>query len=564
MAARHPVVAYCRGVLDGSVPASRMVRLAVERHLRDLETGKARGLHFDRVAAEYAIAFFDLLKHSKGEWAGQRFALSPWQQFILWNLFGWKKADGSRRFRMAFVFVPRKNGKSVFCSGVALYLLTMDGEHGAEIYSAATKRDQAKITWDEATKMVAKSPALSAMVKHWRSSDTLSVENTESKYQPLGADADTMDGLNVHGAIIDELHAHKNSDVVDVLRSAWGSRRQPLIFEITTAGFDQNGIGYQHYEYGRKILKQVFEIDKDTDSWFVFIAEMDPEDDWRDELTWAKANPNLGVSLKIEALRQLAAEAKNRPQALNNFLTKHGNRWVQQAERWIPIERWDACEVEVEIGDLIGRSCYGGLDLSSKIDISSLALVFPGVDGEPPVLLTWHWIPEETMREREAEDKVPYSLWVEEGHVEATPGNVIDYEQIKNRIDELMRMFEIQEIGYDPWSATQIAIQLQERGLQMVEISQRYSTLSEPSKAFEMMITSKRLQQDGNRAMRWMVDCVSLTQDNADNIRPAKPDRRKSGKRIDGVAATINALFCLLRHEGQESVYESRGLVTLG
>jgi phage terminase large subunit-like protein len=291
---------------------------------------------------------------------------------------------------------------------------------------------------------------------------------------------------------------------------------------------------------------------------------MDPEDDWRDELTWAKANPNLGVSVKIEALRQLAFEAMNRPLALNNFLCKHGNRWVQQAERWIPIEKWNACEIEIEVGELIGRQCYGGLDLSSKIDISSLALLFPGINGDPPVLLTWHWIPEESMREREEQDRVPYALWVAEGYVEATPGNVIDYEHIKTRIDELARMFDFRELGYDPWSATQIAIQLRDQGLEMVEIPQRYSTLSEPSKAFEAMVTGRRLRQDGNRVMRWMVDCASVTQDNADNIRPAKPDRRKTSKRIDGVAATVNALFCWLRHDGDRSVYEERGLRTVG
>jgi phage terminase large subunit-like protein len=465
-----------------------------------------------------------------------------------------------RRFRTAFVFVPRKNGKTTLMAGLGLYLMIMDGEEGAEVYAAATKRDQAKLSWSEAVRMRNASPALKELTQHWKSSDTISMEETYSKFQPLGADADTMDGLNVHGALIDEVHAHRTSEVVDVLQTATGSRRQPVQFEITTAGFDQNGIGYQHYDYAKKILDQVFE----DDTWFVFLAEPDKDDDWRNELTWSKVNPNLGISVKLDDLQRKAIEAKNRPAALNNFLCKHLNVWVQQAERWIPIEAWDAGTVPVDLAALAGRSCYGGLDLSSKIDISSLALVFPPVGDEPALQLSWHWIPEEAMREREFHDRVPYSMWVQDGWVETTPGNVIDYEHIKTKIGELASIFQIEEMGFDPWSATQIAVQLGEQGLNMVEIAQRFSTLSEPSKGFEAMIVGKRLQHDGNKAMRWMVDCVSVVQDSADNIRPAKPDRRKSAKRIDGVAATINALFCMLRHTSGASSYEDGGLFTGG
>lgn len=555
----HPVVGYVRGVLDGSVPASRLIREAVKRYVRDLDDGAARGLHFDRSAAQFAIDFFGMLKHSKGEWAGQVFRLEPWQQFVIWNIFGWKQPDGLRRFRTAFLMVPRKNGKTTLLAGTGLLLFAMDGEPGAEVYSAATKRDQAKISWDEAVRMVNASPMLSNMIRHWRSSDTLSIEATASKYQPLGADADTMDGLNVHGALIDELHAHHTSDVVDVLRTATGSRRQPLQFEITTAGFDQNGIGHQHYEYARNILTQVF----DDDTWFAFIAELDEGDDWKDETTWAKANPNLGVSLKLSTLQANAFEAKNRPQALTNFLCKHLDVWVQQAERWIPLDAWDAGVVEVDLGSLAGRACYGGLDLSSKIDVTAFVLVFPGLDDAPPLLLSWFWIPEDSMREREEHDRVPYGVWLANEEIAATPGNVIDYEFIKARIGELATLFDIREVGFDPWSATQVAIQLRDQGLTMVEVAQRYSTLSEASKAFEAMVVGKRLTHDDNRVMRWMVDCVSVVQDSADNIRPAKPDRRQSAKRIDGVAAAVNALFCMLRHEDATSVYEERDLLVL-
>lgn len=504
------------------------------------------------------------MQHSKGEWAGQPFELAPWQAFILWVLFGWKRtSDGQRRFRTAFIFVPRKNGKTSLMAGIGLYLLVLDGEQGAEVYSAATKREQAKLSWDEAVRMRAASPSLKEITQHWKSSDTISMEATNSKFRPLGADADTLDGLNVHGALIDELHAHRTPEVVDVLQTATGSRRQPLQFEITTAGFDQQGIGYQHYDYGKKILEGVFE----DDTWFVFLAELDSGDDWRDPLTWAKANPNLGVSVKQDDLERKAKEAENRPAALNNFLCKHLDVWTQQEERWISIEAWDACGPESDADgcaeELRGRTCYGGMDLSSRVDVTAFALVFPEPDGGFRQL-SWFWIPEESMRERELRDRVPYGVWAEEGYVEVTPGNVIDYERIKAKIGELATRYDILEVGFDPWSATQIALQLGEEGLNMVEISQRYSTLSEPSKAFEALVLSKKLRHDGNLLMRWMVDCVSIVTDTLGNIRPAKPDRRKSAKRIDGVAATVNALFCALRHEESGSVYDQRDMVFLG
>jgi phage terminase large subunit-like protein len=474
-------------------------------------------------------------------------------------LFGWKrKADGFRRFRTAFVFVPRKNGKTTLMAGLGLYLMVADGEPGAEIYSAATKRDQAKLSWIEAVRMRSASAALRDLTQYWKSSDTLNVESTNSKFQPLGADGDTMDGLNVHGALIDEVHAHKTSEVVDVLQTATGSRRQPLQFEITTAGFDAQGIGHEHYDYCKKILDCVFE----DDTWFTFIAEIDEGDDWQDERTWAKANPNLGISVKLDDLQRKAVEAKNRPAALNNFLCKHLNRWVQQEERWISIEAWDSCLAEFDAESLAAQECYGGLDLSSKIDVTAFVLVFPQADGSYRQL-SWFWIPEESMREREQRDRVPYGIWTATSWVVATPGNVIDYEYIKARIGELATKYNIRQVGFDPWSATQIAVQLGEQGLEMLEISQRFSTLSEPSKEFERLILSGQLQHVANPAMRWMVDCVSVVTDSNDNIRPAKPKRDKSAKRIDGVAATINALFCAMRQGNEKSIYEERGVLTL-
>src|SRR5512139_1249755 len=289
---------YIDDVVAGRVVACHWVQAACQRHVDDLKHGAERGLHFDREAAEHVLKFFTILKHSKGEWAGRPLVLEPWQQFLIWTLFGWKRADGTRRFRTAYIEVARKNGKSTIGAGVGLYLLAADGEPGAEIYSAATKRDQARITHLEAVRMVKASPMLRKRIRTFR--DNLNIEGTASKFEPLGADADTLDGLNIHGAIIDEIHAHKTREVWDKLDTGTGARRQPLMFGITTAGYDRQSLCWTLNEYSKKVLDGVIE----DDTFFALIYTLDDGDDWQDETTWIKANPNLKVSKKNDDLRR--------------------------------------------------------------------------------------------------------------------------------------------------------------------------------------------------------------------------------------------------------------------
>jgi len=355
---KHPVAEYIHNIIDGKIPACKFVRQAVRRHMADLDSAGERGLRFDRQAAQHAIDWFGFLKHSKGEWAGQSFVLSSWQQFITWCLFGWKRADGYRRFRTAYIEVPRKNGKTTWLAGVGLYLLIADGESGAEVYSAATMRDQAKLSWGEAARM-SNSPALSRMVRLYRSSSTLVVEQTSSKFAPLGADADTLDGLNVHGALIDELHAHKSRAVIDVLDTATGARRQPLIVEITTAGNDQNSVCYEHHDYTRRVLDGTV-LD---DTWFGFVSTIDEDDSWDDPAAWAKANPNLGISVKLDDLARKCERAKKLPAAQNAFRRLHLCQWTQQVDRWIDLSLWDDNAGKVAEERFSGRICYGGLYL---------------------------------------------------------------------------------------------------------------------------------------------------------------------------------------------------------
>ena len=379
MAARKkpscPVEAYAQAVADGKIPAGNLIRLTCERHLKDLKTAKMRGLFFDADAARYVIKFYSFLKHSKGEWAGCTFELQPWQQFIVGSLFGWKRADGTRRFRVAYVEVPRKNGKSTMLAGIGLYLLIADGEPGAEVYAAATKRDQAKIVWGEAAKMVKSSPALTKRVTTYMGKGNMNFPALGSKFEPLGADSDTMDGLNVHAAIIDELHAHKTRDVWDVLDTATGSRRQPLLFAITTAGTDQTSVCYEQHERARKLLEGVIE----DDAYFAFIACLDEGDDYADPATWAKANPNFGISVKEDDLRRKAKTAKESPSALNAFLRLHLNKWTQQVDRWIDLDVWDQNAGIIKEEALAGRTCYGGLDLSSVDDMTAWVRYSPGM-----------------------------------------------------------------------------------------------------------------------------------------------------------------------------------------
>jgi phage terminase large subunit-like protein len=278
-----PVTNYARAVTECQILTNRLVCLACKRHLDDLSRGGDRGLRFDPQGAQHAIQFFGFLRHSKGEWAGQPFTLAPWQVFVVGCLFGWKRADGLRRFRTAYCAVPRKNGKSTLSAGIGLYLLVADGEQGAEIYSAATSRDQARIVFDEAKRMVGSSPSLKRRVGILI--NNLHVAATSSRFMPLSSDSSTMDGLNVHGAVIDELHTHKTRNVVDVLNTATGARRQPLLFEITTAGYDRHSICYEHHDYSIKVLEGTVP----DDSWFAFIAAADDHDDWTDPKVWQKA-----------------------------------------------------------------------------------------------------------------------------------------------------------------------------------------------------------------------------------------------------------------------------------
>ena len=553
--AADPVTAYARRVVDGLAPAGRLVRLACERHLRDLEHGAARGIYFDAAAATHAIRFFGYLKHSKGEWAGLPVVLEPWQEFVVGSVFGWKRAeDGTRRFRTAYNEVPRKNGKSTVAAGVGLYLFVADDEPGAEVYCAATKRDQARIVWDEAARMVRRSRALKKRVGIFKSN--MHVTGTASKFEPLSADSDTMDGLNIHGAIVDELHAHKDRGIVDVIESALGSRRQPLIFYITTAGFDRHSVCWEQHHYAEQVLEGLVE----DDTFFAYVAGIDRCDDWSDPRVWAKANPNLGVSVKLQYLLDEAAKAKEMPGKQNAFRRLHLDEWTEQANRWIDLAVWDRCGAAVDAGALTGRRCFCGLDLASNTDIAAFLAVFPdGAGGFD--LLARFWIPENSMRARVKRDRVPYDVWVRQGHIAATEGDVIDYDFIRADIGRFGEQYEVAEIAFDRWGALQVSTQLDGDGFTMVPFGQGFASMAGPTKELEKALLSGKIRHGGNPVLRWMASNVAVRQDPAGNL---KPDKERSTEKIDGIVALIMGLGrATVAPPKKPSVYERRGLLSV-
>jgi len=546
---------YMQAVLSGGRMASKFERRAVERHEADLLRDD---IYFDESEVEKVGCFFKMLRHSIGAWAGHPFILSPWQAFIVANLFGWKRKDGTRRFRTAYIEVPRKNGKTTLAAGIGLYLFFADGEQRAHVYSAATTRDQAKIAHDEATNMVKNSPGLIEYIGIHK--NNLHVKEAGSKFEPLSADYNTLDGLNVHGAIIDELHAHRTRNLWDVLETATGSRRQPLILAITTAGFDKHSICREQHDYTERVLDKTVQ----DDSFFGIIYTIDEGDDWREYTSWVKANPNLGVSVSADDMAMLANRAGSISSQLNSFLRLKLNIWTESEQRWILAEDWSKCFAEYSEEDLKGRVCYAGLDLATTTDVAALALVFPPEsENEPYKVIHRYWIPQDNMKRRVERDRVPYDVWVRDGWLIATEGNVIDYKSIMHEIDRLAQLYDIREVAFDRWGAPNFVQQLQELGGDdwVARFGQGYASMSPASKEFEKLVLSRGFAHRGDPVLAWMVANTVIEHDPAENIKPSK---KKSSEKIDGVVAAIMATDRALRVAGDiESVYETRGILTL-
>lgn len=510
---------------------------------------------FDLAEADRCIMFFErLLCHAKGLKAKKAFLLEPWQKAILANLFGWRRPNGTRRYRECLIYVPRKNGKSLLAAGIANFMLFGDGEKGAEIYCAASDREQASLLFDVAREQVLNEPTLLSRCEVFKKSITL--KKSASYFRAVSADADSAHGCNAHCAIIDELHAQPNRGLVDVLMTSTGARAQPLVIHLTTADFTHPSICNEKYEYACKVRDGII----DDPGFLPVVYEALPDDAWDDPNVWRKANPNLGVSITEEYLARECARAKETPTYENTFRRLHLNTRTEQDVRWLPMDTWDACgDGPVDTAALEGEIAYMGVDLSSNKDVTAVVTIFPRHGGFD--VLPEFFVPMDTAQQRERKDRVPYETWIREGYIQGTPGNYVDYEFVEKYITDTAAKYNVRGIGFDPFLAKQTMQRLQAESLPVIEFRQNMSNFCGPSKELERLLLAGRIRHGGHPVLRWMASNVTAYQDCNNNIRP---DKAKSVEKIDGIVALLIALgLATTAKETPESVYATRGVTIL-
>lgn len=456
-------------------------------------------------------------------------------------------------FRYAYIEIARKNGKTALSAGVGLYMLFADGESRPEVYSAATVKDQAKICFADAVEVV-RATDLKHYLTPFRNS--IVYEARGGMMKPLSSDYGTHDGLNPSCGIIDEFHAHRDSGMFDVIKSAFGARRQPLMFIITTAGFNKSGACYAYRENVIKVLREVNE----DDTLFGIIYTLDANEEWDDPRMWIKSNPNLGVSLSADYLADQVRDARNRPEAVRNVMTKNLNLWVDAERTWILDDAWQKCVGTTLPDELRGCACWGGLDLSNVSDITAYVLLFH--ENDRFQLVPYFWIPEEKMLEKIRRENINYDRWVAGGYVTVTPGNVIDYDFVKADILRRTADYDLRSSAYDRWNASQTIIDLQNEGMVCNPFGQGYGSMSAPTREFEKLVLTGRIEHFGNPVLRWMLASTVVKSDPAGNI---KPDKERSTQKIDGIVASIMALgeWMTAQAADERNPYENRGLLTL-
>ena len=514
--------------------------------------------HYDKGAADFAVAFIESLCHTKGTWAGKPFELIDWQERIIRDLFGILKKNGYRQFNTAYVEIPKKQGKSELAAAVALLLCCGDGEERAEVYGCAADRQQASIVFEVAADMVRMCPALNKRVKILASQKRMVFQPTNSFYQVLSAEAYSKHGFNIHGVVFDELHTQPNRKLFDVMTKGSGdARMQPLYFLITTAGTDTQSICYETHQKALDIL----EGRKIDHTFYPVIYGANEDEDWTSPEVWKKANPSLGITVGMDKVQAACDSAKQNPGEENSFRQLRLNQWVKQSIRWMPMHKWDACAFPVSEDELEGRVCYGGLDLSSTTDITAFVLVFPPEDeADKYMVLPYFWIPEDNVDLRVRRDHVPYDVWQRHGKLETTEGNVVHYGYIEKFIERLGERFNIREIAFDRWGAVQMVQNLEGMGFTVVPFGQGFASMSPPTKELMKLVLEERIAHGGHPVLRWNMDNIFIRTDPAGNI---KADKAKSTEKIDGAIALIMALDRAIRcgNDAGESVYDSRGLI---
>ena len=521
---------------------------------------KAKTSVYDKDAADFAVMFIESLCHTKGTWAGKPFELIDWQEQIIRDIFGTLKPNGYRQFNTAYIEIPKKQGKSELAAAVALLLCCGDGEERAEVYGCAADRQQAAIVFDVAADMVRMCPALNKRVKILASQKRIIYTPTNSFYQVLSAEAYSKHGFNIHGVVFDELHTQPNRKLFDVMTKGSGdARMQPLYFLITTAGTDTNSICYETHQKAKDIL----EGRKIDPTFYPVIYGANEDDDWTDPKVWKKANPSLDITVAIDKVKAACESAKQNPGEENSFRQLRLNQWVKQAVRWMPMEKWDACNFAVSEEELEGRVCYGGLDLSSTTDMTAFVLVFPPLDEDDKyMVLPYFWVPEDTLDLRVRRDHVPYDVWERKGYLQTTEGNVVHYGYIEKFIERLGEKYNIREIAFDRWGAVQMVQNLEGMGFTVVPFGQGFKDMSPPTKELMKLVLEKKIAHNGHPVLRWNMDNIFIRTDPAGNI---KADKEKSTEKIDGAIATIMALDRAIRcgNDTQESVYDNRGILVI-
>ncbi len=534
----------------------------------------AAGCRFNPKLANAALRFFETkLRHIEGAVAGRPFKLERWQQAVVANLFGWLRENGTRRYRESLIYVPRKNGKTPWMAGIALYVLLEDAEAGQQNFIAAASREQAGKLFRYAKLMVNASQDLSARCRVYggtaqggQSKSIVKLPDESSFLQVIAADGGVTHGGTSNLVIVDELHAQPNRELMDVLQTSLTSenRPQPLMICITTADFARESICNEKHDYAKKVRDGI--IPPELAASFLPVIYEAIDEDWTAEETWRKCNPNLGISVSLDQLRLECKRAQETPTYENTFKRLHLNIKTQNDVRWIPMERWDAMNAanpllwrEKMLYAMKGKPCTGGLDLSTSLDVTAFVLSFNF--GNSKIWLPYFWIPGDNAEKRERRDRVPYLTWARQGFIKMTAGDVIDYDTVRSDINELGKQFDIQKIGFDPWNSSQIVQQLMGDGFEMLSFRQGYGSLSGPSKELVKLILAGTLEHGGNPVMRWMASNASTEEDAAGNIKPSKA---KSTERIDGIVAGVMALGVAMAEPPKpKSVYESRGVLSL-
>ena len=552
---------YALDVTTGKIPNCKDVVNSCQRFLNDLEREDFK-FEFDPVAADRAVRFIETLPHTKGKWAAKKkcLILEGWQKFIVINLFGWvDKKDGYRRFREAYVAVPRKNGKSLLAASIALYMLVADGENGSEVYCGATTEKQSLEVFKPAKMMATKRPELCSYYDLEINARNLAIPSDGSKFEPVIGNPG--DGSSPHLWIVDEYHEHPDSSQVDTATTGMGAREQPLLLMITTAGTDTSSPCYDKHREVQKILNRTI-ITDDIERIFGIIYGVDDDDDWMDPNILQKANPNYGISVNDEYLRTQQASAIRNSKNQNKFLIKHLNKWVNAKESWLTAKAWQDCAAELDESEFNDVPMVGALDLASKRDVCSFVRVYyKDLDnGRNYYIFGHHFLPESRIQDDEANNS--YSSWVTDGYLTVAGEHETELDEVEDHVVAFLEVGNVREITYDPWKATQMAQRLEKSGCDIVEFRQNAQMMSPAMDEVEAAIYSGRLHHDGCPVLTWMAGNVVMKPYKTDFKTPTK---EKPQSKIDGMVALIMGVGRAMyeAEEGDSSVYDNRGIRVL-